>query len=95
MSYEELEDHNIFLPESARGDLDLSSSVNQWALAGTFVLGLVGCGMMVYGGGWTLTWIGTVVFFAFMISFTLVSNAGIEYQNQRVEEAKEEEPEGD
>lgn len=86
MSYEDLEKHNIFLPEEHWDELDLSSSVNQPLLLLTIVIGLISCALMVMGGGHTLTWIGAVLFFVFLYAFTWVSNAGIEKQNNTVDE---------
>jgi len=94
MSYEELQDHDIFLPENHWGELDLSSSVNQPLLLSTLVLGVVSCVIMVYGEGNYLTWIGTGLFFVFLVSFTLVSNAGIDHQNNVVDDVmRDDEPE--
>lgn len=85
MSYEDLEEHNIFLPEEHWDELDLSSSVNQPLLLLTIIIGLVSCALMVIGGGTMLTWIGAALFFVFLYSFTWVSNAGIENQNETVD----------
>lgn len=90
MSYEDLKQHNIFLPEEHWDELDLSSSVNQPLLFLTIILGLASCTLMVIGGGGTLTWIGAGLFFVFLLSFTLVSNVGIENQNAIVDDVMEE-----
>lgn len=90
MSYEDLEAHDIFLPEEHWDELDLSSSVNETALIFTFVLGIGSCVLMVLGGGKMLTWIGAGLFVVFMLLFTFVSNAGIDRQNQIVEEVMRE-----
>lgn len=84
MSYEDLEEHNIFLPEEHWNELDLSSSVNQTVLFITIVTGIASCILMVLGAGGTLTWIGAGIFFAFLISFTLISNTGINNQNEKI-----------
>lgn len=89
MSFEELKEHDIFLPEKNWGELDLSSSVNQPLLLSTLILGVVSCAMMVIGAGSTLTWIGTGLFFVFLIGFTLVSNAGIDHQNEIIDDLLE------
>lgn len=86
MSYEELKEHNIFLPEDEWGGLDLHTAVNLPALVVTFILGAASCVLMVIGGGRPLTWIGAVLFIVFMLCFAIVSNRGIERQNGRVEE---------
>ncbi|MFB6098683.1 MAG: hypothetical protein ABEK84_06160 [Salinibacter sp.] len=85
MSYDDLKEHDIFLPEEEWGDLDLETSVSIPTLIATFVLGAVSCVMMVLGGGGPWTWIGAVLFIGFMFAFALVSNAGIERQHRRIE----------
>lgn len=89
MSYEDLEEHNIFLPEEHWDELDLSSSVNQPLLFSTIILGLVSCALMVIGAGHTLSWIGAGLFFVFLYSFTWVSNTGIEKQNEIIDKVME------
>lgn len=90
MSYEDLEEHNIFLPEEHWDELDLSSSVNQPLLLLTIIIGLGSCSLMVAGGGNMLTWVGAGLFVVFLYSFTWVSNAGIENQNETVNEVMRE-----
>lgn len=89
MSFEELKEHDIFLPEENWGELDLSSSVNQPLLLSTLILGVISCGMMVLGHGNTLTWLGAGLFLVFLIGFTLVSNAGIDHQNEVIDDLYE------
>lgn len=91
MSYEDLEKHNIFLPEEHWDELDLSSSVNQPLLLLTLIVGISSCIFMVLGGGNIFTWIGAGLFFVFLYSFTWVSNAGIENQNDIVDHVMENE----
>lgn len=86
MSYEDLKEHDIFLPEEEWGELDLHTSVHVPTLVATFALGTVSCVLMAIGGGRLMTWIGAALFIAFMFLFAIVSNAGIERQNRRVEE---------
>lgn len=85
MSYEDLKEHNIFLPEEHWDELELSSSVNQPLLLLTIIVGLTACTLMVLGKGSILTWIGAGLFFVFLFFFTLVSNTGIENQNDTVD----------
>lgn len=86
MSYEDLKEHNIFLPEEHWDELDLSSSVNQPMLLITILTGIAGCVLMVIGGGSSLSWIGAGLFVIFLYTFTFVSNAGIDNQNEIVDE---------
>ncbi|MCF7804941.1 MAG: hypothetical protein K9N46_03655 [Candidatus Marinimicrobia bacterium] len=90
MSYEDLEEHNIFLPEEHWDELDLSSSVNQPLLLLTILIGLLACTLMVLGSGESLTWMGAGLFIIFLYAFTLVSNTGIDNQNRTVDEVMEE-----
>lgn len=90
MAYEDLEEHNIFLPEDHWDELDLSSSVNQPLLLFTMIVGIAACFLMVIGAGGTITWIGAGVFIVFLISFTFISNTGIENQNEKVNQMMEE-----
>lgn len=89
MAYEDLEEHNIFLPEEHWDELDLSSSVNQPLLLFTIIVGIASCVLMVIGAGRTLTWIGAGVFIVFLITFTLISNTGIVNQNEKVNKLME------
>lgn len=86
MSYEDLEDHNVFLPEEVWGKTDLTASVNQVLLTLVMMMGIGGCLLMWWGGGSTLTWVGAVLFIVFMYAFMWVSNTGIEHQNRDVDE---------
>ncbi len=86
MSYEDLKEHGIFLPEKEWGELDLATSVNLPALVVTFVVGIVSCVLMAIGGGHLWTWIGAGAFIIFIYAFALISNAGIDRQNRRVDE---------
>lgn len=89
MSFEDLKQHDIFLPESEWGKLDLSTSVNLPAIIAIFLTGAAGCVLMVVGDGSLLTWIGAALFILFMIGFALVSNAGIERQDRRIKELED------
>lgn len=84
MSLEELEEQDLFLPESAQGELDLSASVSKTQAAGVFLLGFVGALLMILGAGEWLTWVGAVLFLAFLFLFTWTSNRGIDRQNEEV-----------
>lgn len=86
MSYNDLKEHNIFLPEEHWNELDLSSSVNQPLLLLTMIIGITACVLMVIGAGQSLTWIGAGLFVGFLYAFTWVSNAGIDKQNDVVDE---------
>lgn len=90
MSYEDLENHNIFLPEAVWGEADLHTTVNQPLVLGILLFGGASCGLMVFGRGHDLTWAGMVLFWAFMMLFTIVSNAGIESQNDEIDSLIEE-----
>lgn len=84
MSYEDLEEHNIFLPEEHWDELELSSSVNQPLLLFAMVVGIASCVLMVIGAGNTFTWLGSGLFIIFLILFTILSKKGIDNQNEKV-----------
>ena len=86
MSYEDLEEHNVFLPEQAWGETDLTASVNQALLTVVMLVGVGSCVMMWFGNGSRLTWWGAGLFVAFLYTFMWVSNSGIESQNQQIDE---------
>lgn len=52
--------------------------------------GASGCALMVAGDGGGTTWLGAGLFIAALVAFGLVSHAGIERRNRRVEELIEE-----
>jgi len=89
MSYDDLKQHNIFLPQKHWDELDLSSSVNQPLLLLTMLIGIAACVLMVIGEGHGLTWMGGGLFIIFLISFTIVSVTGIEKQNDTVDHVME------
>lgn len=90
MSYEDLKEHNVFLPEPVWGKVDLTASVNQVLLTLVLLTGVGSCVMMWIGNGSTLTWWGTVLFILFLYAFLWVSNSGIESQNEEIDELIEE-----
>jgi hypothetical protein len=90
MSYEDLKNHNIFLPENVWGESDLHTTVNQPLVLGILIFGLATGAFMVFGRGYTLTWVGMVLFWVFMFLFTVVSNMGIESQNEEIDRLIEE-----
>jgi len=90
MSYEDLKERNIFLPEEHWDELDLSSSVNQPLLFSSLAAGVTACVLMAIGGGQTLTWIGGGLFIIFLVSFTFISINGINNQNKTVDEVMNE-----
>jgi len=85
VSYEDLEEHNVFLPEEVWGKVDLSASVNQSIVFAVFTLGVGSCVLMYLGHGSALTWIGTGLYVLFMYIFMFVSNRGIKDQNEQID----------
>ncbi len=84
MSYEDLEEHNVFLPQDAWGEADLTTTINEPLLLGVFSIGIGGCILMWRGNGSWLTWAGACLFVLFMYVFLFVSNSGIERQNKEI-----------
>ncbi len=92
MSYEDLEEHNVFLPEDVWGEVDLSASVSQPLILALFLLGAGSCVMMLIGDGAALTWMGALLYVVFLYGFMFVSNRGIAYQNKQINELVEDQP---
>lgn len=86
MSYEELEERDLFLPEEHWGELDLGSSASPWLLALVGALGLVACVLIAIGAGRAATWVGAGLFVVFLYAFTVVSAHGVDRQNRRIDE---------
>lgn len=86
MSYEDLAQHDLFLPEEHWGTVDLGSSVNPWLLALVGALGLAACVLIPLGGGHGLTWVGAGLFVAFLYAFAIVACRGVDRQNRHIEE---------
>lgn len=84
MSYEDLEQRGIFLPEKQRGELRGESSAPP-LLVGTILLAaLAACIAMAWGGGGPWTWAGALLFGTSLIAFTLQADRAIDRQNHRV-----------
>ena len=86
MSYKDLEERDVFLPASLWGKADLHTSVNQLALIAAGAAAILSCVLMVLGNGACLTWVGVGLFLVFIVAFALISNAGIEKQNEKIEQ---------
>lgn len=84
MTFKDLESHQVFLPESEWGKLDLHTSVNKTALTATLVTGGVSCVLMATGGGSWTTWAGAALYVVFLYAFTVVSNRGVDRQNETI-----------
>ncbi len=89
MSYEDLKEHDIFLPKSAWGKADLTTTVNLPALCAVSLWGVGSLLAIWLGAGSATTWVGAVSFIGFMFAFAFVSNAGIERQNARIRRLEE------
>jgi len=89
VSFEDLKEHDAFLPEEAWGKDDLHTRVSQPALLLLALLGAAAIGMMVLGDGGTLTWVGAVLFGLFMWLFAAVSSAGVDAQADHVQALSE------
>lgn len=85
MSSDDLKAQGLLLPEELWGKLDLHTSVRKLPLLLTFGLAGVAVVLMIGGGGEILTWVGALLFIAFLVLFTLVSSNGIDRQTKRVQ----------
>lgn len=94
MSYDELEEHGIFLPEEHWGESELTRPASPWLLAVLGGLAGLACVAMVLGQGRLLTWVGCGAFVALLWAFTFVTARTIDRQNRRIEAAKQPSGEG-
>ena len=88
MSYEELEERGIFLPEEHWGESELHRPSSPWLFAGLGAVAGAACLGMVVGGGGALTWLGAGVFLLTLWAFTGIATRAIDRQNQRVERVR-------
>lgn len=88
MSYDELEKHGIFLPESHWGESDLNRPSSPWLLAGLGAVAGAACIGMVLGRGGALTWLGAGLFLLTLWGFTWAATRAIDRQNHRIEQVK-------
>ncbi|MGI5820088.1 MAG: hypothetical protein ACOX9R_18540 [Armatimonadota bacterium] len=89
MSLKDLQEHGILLPKAEWGVHDLHTSVNEMELIACLAFGAVTLGMMYFGAGQTLTFVGMVLFIAFLGWITRVSVKGIELQAAQFAEEHE------
>lgn len=80
MSLKDLQEAGVLLPPEEWGAHDLHTSVNKPQLVAALLLGLASVVMMYVGGGRTLTFIGGVVFIAFMAWITHISLKAVDVQ---------------
>jgi hypothetical protein len=92
MSYDDLEQHGIFLPKTHWGESELNRPSSPWLLAGLGVGGGSACAAMAVGGGGWLTWLGSGVFVLTLWGFTWVATRAIDRQNRRLESAGHRDP---
>jgi len=85
MSYEELKERDIFLPEDEWGKADLQTSVSLTPFGLALGAGILGCALLAMGGGSLETWLGAILFIGFMIGFAVVSSRAVDRQNARVD----------
>jgi len=93
VSYDELEERGIFLPEEHWGESELTRPASPWLLAVLGSLAALACVAMVVGQGRVLTWLGCGAFIVLLWAFTFVTGRTIDRQNRRIEAAKQ--PSGD
>lgn len=89
MSLKDLSEHGILLPQEEWGAHDLHTSVNKVALVAALLFGLAAVVLMYLGGGTSLTFVGTVMFLAFMAWVTHISMKAIDVQAAQFAEERE------
>jgi hypothetical protein len=85
MSYEQLEQQELLLPEQHWGEAELSSSASLWLVALAGALAGLAIALMVLGRGGVVTWLGVGLFIAFLYGYALLSSLAIDAQNRRIE----------
>lgn len=86
MSYEQLEQHDLFLPEEHWGDVDLASSTSPWTVLIAGALAAASIILMVTGRGAATTWLGAGLFVVFVYGYAIVSSRAIDAQNRQIRE---------
>ena len=76
-SEKSLQDQGILRPPDQRNPRELHTQVNTLELLATGVLGAVSAGLMYWGDGGSLTWLGAGLFLATLAAFTYISTRGI------------------
>lgn len=77
----------LFVPEEARADLDLETPLPRTVVLLLAALGVGACLLMVLGGGRLLTWVGAVVYVAFLVLFERISVRSVDRQSDRIDAA--------
>ncbi|MFW5868486.1 MAG: hypothetical protein ACOCX2_11755 [Armatimonadota bacterium] len=90
MSLKDLQEHGILLPEEEWGVHDLHTSVNKPLLIVALLFGVAAVVMMYFGGGQTPTFVGMVMFIAFMGWITQISLKAIDVQAAQFAEERQE-----
>lgn len=85
MSYEQLEQHDLFLPREHWGVADLGSSTNPWLVLVAGSLAAASVVLMVTGGGAALTWFGAGLFVVFLYGYAVLSSRAIDSQNRQIQ----------
>ena len=78
VSEKELQEQGILLPEAQVDQTDFETSVNRRSLILCGILAVAAVTMMYLGGGESLTWVGTLLFFVVIIWFTRLSTGGVD-----------------
>ncbi len=90
MSLKDLDEHGILLPKEEWGVHDLHTSVNKPELVASMLFGLISVGIMYFGAGETLTFVGMVMFIGFMGWISHIAVKAIEIQAAQFEEERRE-----
>lgn len=85
MSYEQLEQHDLFLPREHWGEADLGSSTNPWLVLLAGSLAVASVVLMVVGAGAALTWVGAGLFMVFLYGYAVLSSRAVDSQNRQIQ----------
>ena len=83
MSYEDLKEQGILLPEEEWGNHRIETTVSQIPVLLLFVVSIIGCVLMFTGGGKEWTWIGIIIFFAGFFTMITLNNRAVHQQRER------------
>lgn len=85
MSFKQLKERGVFLPQDQWDEMDLDSSTPSWLVLLAGIVAVASTVAMVWGGGGPLTWLGGGVFVVFLVGYGWIASRAVEKQNQEVE----------
>ncbi len=90
MTFEDLEEQGVILPEEEWGQHELQTTVRRVPLAIAFLGAVAGWVAALLGGGGPVTWAGVAAFLTMLLAVTWLCDRGVVRQRHRVEEVRRE-----